>query len=243
MRSTRRHGGDNGYRSAEDYSNEGRGYERPSSYTDRYRFERDETDYRGQGHDYDDNRNNNPDRSNRNEYNSRNREWSNHQSGWNDSGANWGNRGNDRYNENTNRNSGNWGSSSYGRGSEGGAPRSLNYNDDRRFETRYPQDNDYRNRQNSRGNDPYYNPQNDFIEDEDDLYGERTTNRNGYNENVNNAHRPASYRNNQYGNVWNRDNNPNANSSRRSRQGFGSLSKDRRQEPAGQGGRSSNENR
>lgn len=259
MRSTRRSGGDNGYRTAEDFSNEGRGYERPNSYSDRYRYERDDTDYRGQGNDQNDGlnsgRQNNyyGNNNNRIENTGRSREWTNHQSGWNDNGSNWGNRGmqdNNRYsNDGSYRSSGNRDSSGYGRSAEG-APRSLNNNDDYRFENRrYPQNEGYSDWQNrNRGNESHYNSQNDFLEDEEDDYGDRMTNRNGYNDNPNNDYRRSATRNNygsssDYGNLWNRDNRQDNNASRRSRQGFGSMSKERRQEVASQGGRASHENR
>ncbi|MES2371635.1 MAG: hypothetical protein V4557_03585 [Bacteroidota bacterium] len=252
MRSTRRSGGDNGYRTAEDFSNEGRGYERPSSYSDRYRYERDDTDYRGQGNDQNERnssrQNNYYGNNNRIENTGRSREWTNHQSGWNDSGSNWGNRGmqdNNRYNnDGSYRGFGNRGSSGYGRGSDSGAPLSLNNNDDYRFgNSRYPQD-DYGDWQNrNRSNDPYYNSQNDFLEDEEGVYGERMTNRNSYDQNANNEYRRSSIGNN-YGNIWSRDNsNRQDNSFRRSRQGFGSMSKERRQGVTSQGGRASHENR
>jgi hypothetical protein len=268
MRSTRRNGGDNGYRTAENFSNEGRGYERPNSYSDRYRYERDDTDYRGQGNspnDRDQRFNNGRDNhyygnNNRNPNTGR-REWSNHQSGWNDSGSNWGNRG--IQNSNRYNNDGRYpNSDSYERSDQGNAPLRLNNSDNYPFGNRpHPQDNDYGDWQNrNRGNDPYYNSQNDFLEDEEDEFGNRMTNRNGYNENANNDYRRGStgnnyenpgnygnknrhspyYENTNYGNLWNREEN---NSSRRSRQGFGSMSKERRQEITNQDNRVSNKNR
>jgi hypothetical protein len=143
-------------------------------------------------------------------------------------------------------------------------------------------------KQPNRGNDSNYNSQNDFLEDEEDDYGERMTTvmatmkirtmitgqvlpetmeAAAVTETV--TGNPSGYGNSNnysaaivtvaimaaiYGNLWNRDNNNNNrqdnnsnrqdnNSSRRSRQGFGSMSKERRQEVASQGGRASHENR
>lgn len=259
---TRRNAGDNGYQSAVNYANEGHGYEPRTSYSDQYRTQRDNSDYRGQGSDNDEANNmRNASRrdvygssdSNRSSANdSQNREWSNHRSGWNDNGSSFSNRDHDRddyrsdgrndsrdYNRSYRNGSDQWDNNNerhdndyrrnnyngYGQNGSNGNGRSYqgdSYNGNWQ--------NDQRNGQYGSQQGSQYNSQNDFLEDQGDSYGRnRMSNRNGYNENPNNDNRHnASNGNYQYGNDWSRDRNSQGSDERRSRQGFGSSSKDRR---------------